>query len=165
LIDRTKSFSKNFETISNATRNRNEGTNFDSVARKIEHWIKSAENVAELEYRKEWLNRYPVILVVSDGDMNDSYNAAQSLQVFQQTMRQIAGWEGVVVIWDVCTTSQKNTSKFEGVENVIHYLGWNLGIVNSIFSKIHDLDIIDTYTPLKSLYLSNRYELVRNNVI
>jgi hypothetical protein len=86
LIDRTKSFSKNFETISNATRNRNEGTNFDSVARKIEHWIKSAENVAELEYRKEWLNRYPVILVVSDGDMNDSYNAAQSLQVFQQTM-------------------------------------------------------------------------------
>jgi hypothetical protein len=80
-------------------------------------------------------------------------------------MRQIAGWEGVVVIFDVCSTSTRETSKFDGVENVIHFLGWNLGAVNSIFSKIHDLDVIDIYTPLKSLWLSNRYELVRKNVI
>lgn len=164
LIDRTKKFSENLETVSSATRNRGEGTSFDVVALEIERWIKTVEG-SEREHRKEWLNRYPVFLVVSDGDFNSMSNPAQSLGQFQQRMRQLAGWEGVVVIWDVCTTSRQDNSKFEGLENVIHYLGWNLGIVNTIFSKIHDLDVIDVYTPLKSLWLSNRYDMVRKNVL
>jgi hypothetical protein len=165
LVDRTKPFSWNLDNVAKAARNRNEGTNINSIASAIESWIRSTSNVSEQEYRKEWISRYPVMLIVSDGDMNNSHGAARSVMQFQQSMRQIAGWEGVVVIFDVCSTSTRETSKFDGVENVIHFLGWNLGAVNSIFSKIHDLDVIDIYTPLKSLWLSNRYELVRKNVI
>lgn len=165
LIDRTKDFRWNFGNISSATRNRGENTNFNSVAKQIQKWIDNGTNEQDRNDRREWLCKYPVFLVVSDGDMNNSHNAAQSVAEFQRTMKQVAGWEGVVVIWDVNTTSQNQTSKFEGLENVIHYLGWNLGIVNSIFTKIHDLDVIDVYTPLKSIWLMERYKPVRENVI
>jgi hypothetical protein len=54
--------------------------------------------------------------------------------------------------------------EFEGVQNVIHYFGWNAGIINQIFCNIHDLDVIDVYTELKSLWLSNRYTAIKQLV-
>jgi hypothetical protein len=164
LVDRTKPFSFNLDNVAAVTRNRNEGTSVDSIAKSVERWIKSTSDVAEQEHRKEWVSKYPVFLIVSDGCFNNSYPAPKSIAEFQQRMRQICGWEGVIVVWDV-DMSNSTTQNFEGLENVIHYNGWNLGVVNTIFSKIHDLDVIDVYTPLKSLWLSNRYELVRKNVI
>lgn len=164
LVDRTRPFSFNLNNVSTVTRNRNEGTSVDSIARSVEQWIKSTSDISEQEYRKEWVSKYPVFLIVSDGCFNNASSAPQSIAQFQQRMRQICGWEGVVVVWDV-DISNSTTQNFEGMDNVIHYNGWNLGVVNTIFSKIHDLDVIDVYTPLKSLWLSNRYELVRKNVI
>lgn len=165
LIDRTKPFSWNLDNVSAVTRNRNEGTSVNQIAIKVEKWIKDGGTVSEMEHRKEWLSKYPVFLIVSDGAFNNAGSEAQSIAQFQQKMRQIAGWEGVIVVWDVDIHNQKPTTAYDGLENVIHYNGWNLGIVNTIFSKIHDLDVIDVYTPLKSLWLSNRYELVKKNIL
>lgn len=165
LIDRTKPFSWNLDQVSAATRNRNEGTNVNQIAVTVEKWIKAGGSVSEMEHRKEWISKYPVFLIVSDGAFNNAGNEAQSIAQFQQKMRQIAGWEGVICIWDVDTNNSKATTVYDGLDNIIHYNGWNLGIINTIFSKIHDLDVIDVYTPLKSLWLSNRYEMVRKNIL
>ena len=40
-----------------------------------------------------------------------------------------------------------------------------IGIINQIFTNIHDLDVIDVYQDLKSLHASNRYQIIKENVI
>lgn len=164
LVDSKEDFITNFNRISQYLTTSG-GTDFNSVARGLKNWVDASINEGEKSQKIEWINKYPVILVASDGDINSHSNAAQSVAAFQQSMKQWFGWQGVVVIWDVKESSYGDTNKFEGLENVIYYSGINSSIVNSIFKNIHDLDIIDVYTPLKSLYLSNRYEPVRELIV
>lgn len=89
---------------------------------------------------------------------------SQTISDFKSKMRQWFGWEGVVVIWDV-NMSVNQKSHFEGLPNVIHYIGFNAGIVNQIFCNLHDLDIIDVYTSLQTIQRSNRYQPVQELVI
>jgi hypothetical protein len=163
LIDRTKSFLDNWKNIGNLVDASMGGTSFSSVAEAFKGWLDSATDAAEKAQRVEMIRKYPVFIVVSDGDMNNSGDAASSMRDFMSKMRQWFGWEGVVVVLDV-NTSNNAKSKYENIENVIHYHGWNLGIVNTIFTKIHDLEVIDVYTSLNSLSKSNRYEPVRAEV-
>ena len=164
LVDREAPFSQNFNTISNIIHPNMGGTNFDSVAGAFKQWVDSASDEASKEVRREMIQKYPVFLVVSDGDMNNSRNATQSMAKFQQDMLQWFGWNGVVVVWNVSTNGMRH-DYFEGLTNVIHYYGYNAGIINTIFTKIHDLDIIDIFTPLKSLHASNRYDLVKESTL
>jgi hypothetical protein len=164
LVDRTKTFLENLENVSRFIHSNDGSTNFSSVAREFKRWLDSA-SPEEKEYRKEYIRKFPVFLVITDGDLNNQHNAEASMREFQQNMLQWFGWDGVVVIWDTVTSSDRSSSKFANLENVIHYTGWNLGVVNTIFTKIHDLDVIDIYTPLLSLYRSNRYDLIKGNVI
>lgn len=161
LIDRTKSFSENHATISNFVHSNDGATNFASVSQRLKQWIESDPDTRT--HKIEQLQGYPVFIVVSDGDMNSSYSAAQSMMEFRRTMLQY-GWDGVVVVWDVAT-GQPDPKKFADVPNTMHFFGWNPAIINQVFTKLHDLDIIDVYTPLQKLHQSNRYELVKMNVI
>jgi hypothetical protein len=163
ICDRTKSFEENLQTVSHFVNSSLGGTDFTTVASTMKEWVNS--DISMKETKIEQIRQYPVFLVVSDGDFNSSSSALQSLRQFQQNMLQWFGWDGVVVVWDVNTGRAENGSKFESLENVIHFNGWNAAIVNQVFTKIHDLDIIDVYTPLKSLFLSNRYSLVKENVL
>jgi hypothetical protein len=157
LIDRTKDFQFNFNNVAKFI-NANEGsTNFNSVAKRFGQWIESEPELRQ--YRMEQLQQYPVIIVVSDGDLNNRHTASTSMTEFKNTMAHY-GWNGVTVVWNV-STSQYGKDAFEGVENVVHYFGYNLGIINQIFCNIHDLDVIDVYTELKSLWMSNRYSKIK----
>ena len=167
LIDRTKSFSWNFNNISNFINSNMGGTYLSTVADKFESWIN--EDPTFKQHRIEQLQQYPVVLVISDGDLNSDYTAGESMNRFMNKMRQY-GWNGVVVVWDVKSGANDNYlsqygDKFENVPNCIHYYGYNLGIINQIFSNIHDLDVIDVYQDLKSLHASNRYQIIKENVI
>lgn len=161
LVDRTLAFSKNFNSIGKFINAEMGGTHFNSVAQRIKKWVNSDNDTKQIKI--EQLQQYPVFVVISDGDMNSSTNPAQSMMDFRREMLEF-GWDGVVVIWDV-NTGVPAPSKFASVPNTIHVTGWNLGVVNQIFTKITDMDIIDTYLPLKTIYESNRYEMVRKNVI
>ena len=97
--------------------------------------------------------------------MNSDPTQAQSMQRFMMNMRQWFGWNGVVVLWDIPKHKGDTINKskyFENIENVIHITTYNASVINQIFTKIHDLDVIDIYTPLKSLFASNRYNLIKN---
>lgn len=165
LIDRNKSFLDNLNNIAKLIHSNDGGTNFDSVSKRFKSWLDNSLP-EEKELKREMICKYPVFLTISDGFFNSHYSQEASLRAFQQNMLQWFGWNGVVVIWDVVSgnTSEAST-RFQNLENVIHYVGWNIGIINTIFTKIHDLDIIDIYTPLKSLYESNRYNLIKENII
>lgn len=165
LVDRTADFITNLNTVSTVVRGMNEGTHFNTVAKAFKKWLDSSADETEKLLRREMIQAYPVFLVMSDGDLNNSGDATSSMAQFQQDMLQWFGWNGVVVVWNVSTDNAPRTDHFQGLQNVIHYFGFNAGIVNTIFSKIHDLDLIDIFTPLKSLHESNRYDLVKQNTL
>lgn len=162
LIDRTKDFQWNFNSIAPFISANSGSTNFDSVAKRFAQWIESEPELKQ--HRIEQLQQISVFVVVSDGDMNSSYSAGASMMDFMSIMRQY-GWNGVVVVWNVHTSQLKGKDAFENIPNVIHYFGYNLGIINQIFCNLHDLDVIDVFTELKSLHASNRYALVRENTL
>jgi len=165
IVDITKPFSWNFNRISNIVDSLERATSTDitSVARSLKSWVDSDPDLSEM--RKELINQFPVFVFISDGDINNSYNATASVQDFQMKMKQWFGWTGLVVIWDVksVNTSDEN-NKFENLDNVIYFGSANQQVLNQVFTNIHDLDVIDIYVPLLSMYRSNRYDLVRNLV-
>lgn len=162
LVDPGKSFVENFNNIGKYMPVTG-GTNFACVAEYLKRWVEEGGGIYS-EVRKEMINNYPVWLVISDGDMNHMNNAAASMSDFQMKMRQWFGWNGPVVIWDVKQVEDKD-NKFKNLENVVYYSGYNAATLNQLFNNIHDLDIIDVFTPLDTMFKSNRYQPVRKLVI
>ena len=162
LVNTKKPFSENYDSISRFI-GAGGSTNLATVPIALKKWVD--ENPAESEMRKEMINQYPVWLVISDGDINQAYNATASVQDFMMKMKQWFGWNGVLVIWDVKNpTASNEPNKFENIENVIYYGSFNAQTVTQVFSNIDDLDVIDIYQPLLSMHRSNRYDLVKELV-
>ena len=163
LTDRTAPFMENYRNISKFVYDGG-STRLTSVSQAMRDWVHSG-SADEVDGRKEMINRYPVFLVVSDGDINNASDATRSVQQFMMDMRQYFGWNGVLVIWDVKDASRSDErNKFEGIENVMYFGKTNPQVLNQIFSNIHDLDVVDVFEPLHSLYKSNRYQLVKDLV-
>ena len=55
-------------------------------------------------------------------------------------------------------------NRFEGIENMI-YIPANIAQIEQFLTNFKDMDIMDVYTPLQSLFRSNRYDIVRENVL
>jgi len=164
FVDRKKSFMDNYASVSKHIYNGG-STKLTAVSKKLKEWVMDApEN--ERDGRKEMINRYPVFLVVSDGDINNDYNATASVQQFMMEMRQFFGWNGVLVIWDVKDPNASDEKcKFENIENVMYFGKCNAQALTQVFSNIHDLDVIDVYEPLNAIYKSNRYQPVKDLVL
>jgi hypothetical protein len=163
IIDRTKPFSWNYDNIHRLIYPNLGGTYLSSFSKELYNWVNSDASLRSV--RSELLKQYPVFLVISDGDLNSDSSAKESMISAIHTLHQI-GWDGVVVVWDVNTGSKSpNYNKFDDIENCIHYYGFNLGVINQLFTNIHDLDVIDIYTELNSLWKSNRYELIKTNTL
>lgn len=162
LIDKTKPLSWNLESVSKYIIAR-DGTRLDSVSQGLKNWVE--EDSTFKSQKIEQINKYPVFLVISDGDLNSAPTALQSFQNFQSDMRQWFGWEGVVVLWDVKASAYGDGKKFEGATNLMYFGGTNPAILNQIFLNIDDLDVVDSYLPLKALHNSNRYSPVQELVL
>ncbi len=162
VTDQKKSFLENYQNVSSLIPNTGGATYFNKVATELKRWVDEIPEYSS--QRIDMIQRYQVFLVISDGDMNSSNNPNQSMLEFQSSMRQWFGWEGVVVVWDVKKQSEER-SKFDDMENVMYYGGCNPSILNQIFTNIDECSIIDVYTPLESLYNSNRYSPVRELVL
>lgn len=162
LIDKTKPFSWNLANVSQYVISRG-ATHLTAITDSLKTWVKSTPGFEN--QRIEAINKYPVWLVISDGDINNGYNAKESVLQFQADMRQYFGWDGILVLWDIKEESQLRKGTFEGLNNFIHLPGCNPAVVNQIFKNLHDLDVVDEYLPLKALHESNRYLPVRELVM
>ena len=110
------------------------------------------------------LKEYPVWTIISDGDLNSSYNARESMIDFQNDCRRILGYIPFLVVIEIYKYNSPRASSFEGLENMI-YIPGNPAQIEQFLTNFKDMDIFDVYTPLQSLYRSNRYKLVRENVL
>lgn len=160
LVDKAKPFSENLTNIASLL-NGGGSTDLSTLTRRLKEWTE--EDPSQTTQRKEMILKYPVFLVISDGDLNSYGGAESSLKKVQMEMRQWFGWEGVIVVWDVKET--ETGAKFDNMENIIYYPFTNPQVIDQIFSKIDDIDVIDIYTSLKGLYQSNRYQPVRSLTI
>lgn len=156
LLNKEDDFLTNFRRFAKHFYPNMGGTDLCSVHDMFVEW---ADNV----HKKEQIQDYQVFLVFSDAHFNKWHYAPENVRRFMHKMKASFAWEGVLVIWDLASDS-KVPNRFDDIDNVIHFCGWNPNIVNQIMANIHDLDVIDSYTNLLSLYRSDRYELVREAV-
>lgn len=166
LIDRTDTFMNNYNKISKFITGDDGSTNISGIAEKIKEWVNEIPELKQV--RQEQLSDYQAFMVISDGDLNNSNSAASSIADMQMKMKQWFGWEGIIIIWDVTRNKDDKINKsgyFDNIENVIHITTYDASTINQIFTKISDIDIIDIYTPLKSLYHSTRFDIIKNYVI
>lgn len=161
LVNPAHDFITNFNNIAKHLQP-NGGTQFDKVADNLKAWVDQGGGVYA-DVRKEMINNYPVWVVVSDGDMNGAGNATEVMAQFQQKMRQWFGWEGVIVVWDVKQTADQ-VNKYKNLPNVMYIGTCNVGTMDQIFTRIDDVEIIDVYTVLNTMFKSNRYTPVRELV-
>lgn len=164
LVDKTKSFIENYQNIRKLLSGLEfASTNIAAVSTTLKHWAEADEEF--VNERKELIAKYPIHLYISDGDFNNLSSASQSLLQHRQNMKQWFGWDGLTVIWDVKQESFGDGEKFRGIPNTMYFGSANIGVLNQIFTNIHDLDIIDDYLPLQALHRSIRYEPVKELVI
>jgi len=99
------------------------------------------------------------------GDLNSSWSARDSFIEFQNDCKKILGYVPFVVMIEIYRNGgSPSANSFEGLENII-YIPANPAQIEQFLTNFRDMDIMDVYTPLLSLYRSNRYELVRANTI
>ena len=160
LVDPTLSFYDNYQRISKFCEAvyQGGGTHITSIPAGLEPIIK--ENPDFLDTLKE----YPIWTILSDGDLNNDWNARSSMLQFQNDCRRILGFVPFVVMIEIYRYGQPSINHFEGIENMM-YIPGNPAQIEQFLTNFKDIDIFDVYTPLLSLYRSNRYELVRANTL
>ena len=113
---------------------------------------------------KDALAEYPVWVICSDGDINSSWNAKESVLEFQHKCQQYLGFTPYLVIIEIKNYNNYDVNHFADLDQVM-YIPGKIELIEQMLVNFKDIDIFDVYTPLQSLYRSNRYEPVRQNVL
>lgn len=115
----------------------------------------------------ESLRNYPVWTIISDGEFNQCDTPKESMQDFMKKCQKYFGFKPFVILIDITCRSYYDDNcidKFDGIENVIH-ISNNVGQIEQLLTNFKDGDCFNAYYPLLAVYRSNRYEIVRKNVI
>ena len=160
LVDGTLSFYDNYKRISGFCEAvyQGGGTRLLSIPQGLEFIIHENPDILDE------LKNYPIWTIVSDGDLNSSWNARESMIEFQNECRRILGYIPFVVMIEIYHYNSPRANSFEGIDNMI-YIPSNPAQIEQFLTNFKDIDVFDVYTPLQSLYRSNRYELIRQNTL
>jgi len=134
------------------------GTYLDSIPKGLEFIVKENPDMLDT------LQNYPIWTIISDGDINNSWNAHNSMEQFFKSCQQKLGIKPFVVLIEIHRYGSPTASHFDGIDNMI-YIPGNPAQIEQFLCNFKDIDIMDVYTPLQSLWRSNRYELVRQNTL
>lgn len=160
LVDPEKHFLDNLKTFKQFldAHTTGQGTNVSSIPESLNKWV------AGDPIRLEILQQFPVWTLISDGNFNNLGGASSSLNDFFARCQKYFGFKPFIVAIDVAHNSAQSVSNFSGIENFM-FIPPNPAQIEQFLTNFKDTDIMDVYTPLLSLHRSNRYELVRKNVI
>lgn len=155
-----RSFYENYTRISqflNATF-KGGGTNLASLATRLKEIGMHEPDMIDA------LKEYPVWVLCSDGDLNNSRDAQSSILEFQHMAKQYLGFIPYLVIIEITNFNNYNINHFANLDQVM-YIPGKVELIEQMLVNFKDIDIFDVYTPLQSIWRSNRYELIRQNVI
>ena len=161
LVDPTLSFYDNYQRIDKFCQSvfQSGCTYLNTIIRDLKPLVK--ENPELLDA----LKNYPIWTIVSDGDINSSYDAKSSIQQFFDDCQKAFGFKPYLVLIDVDNGWHRlDPEKFEGLENFM-YIPGNIALIEQFLTNFKDMDVMDVYQSLQALWRSNRYELVRANTL
>jgi hypothetical protein len=160
FVDPTKSFMENYKQINSFCQASFYGgwTNISSLIRSIEEALRNAPQLVDA------LKAYPVWTIISDGEWNNLPSPEASVNDLLRQCEQVLGFRPYIVAIDVTRNDRVNAERFSGIDNLM-YIPSNPAQIEQFLTNFKDMDVFDVYTPLQSLYRSNRYELVRNFTI
>lgn len=160
LVDPNKHFLDNLKEFKQFldAHTTGQGTNISSIPEYLNRWV------AGDEVKLETLRQFPVWTLISDGNFNNLGGASSSLNDFFARCQKYFGFKPFIIAIDVAHGSSQDVKSFSGIENFM-FIPPNPAQIEQFLTNFKDIDIMDVYTPLLSLHRSNRYELVRRNVI
>ena len=160
FVDPTKSFMENYKQINSFCQATFEGgwTDISSLIRSIKEALRSAPQLADA------LKAYPVWTIISDGEWNNLPSPESSVNDLLRQCEQVLGFKPYIVAIDVTRNDRVNAERFSGIDNLM-YIPSNPAQIEQFLTNFKDMDVFDVYTPLQSIYRSNRYELVRVNTL
>jgi hypothetical protein len=155
-----KSFKENYRRIDQYMRAafQGGGTYPESIARWFADMFRLNPDLIDE------LRNYPVFTIISDGDFSNSYGAKQAILDFQQIMETNIGFCPFIILVEVSRSFYTDARKFEGVDNFL-WINSNPAQIEQILTNFRDIDLMDAYTSLQSMFRSNRYAPVRECVL
>lgn len=164
FVDPHKSFYENYQNIASFCQAvfQGGGTRINSIPKGF------AEQANNNPVLLDELMQYPVWTIVSDGEWNNMYSPEASMNEFFRDCENLLGFRPFIIAIDIQNPNWAHqifkADRFTGIDNMI-YIPSNPAQIEQILTNFKDIEIFDVYTPLLSLYRSNRYDLVRANVI
>lgn len=158
------SFYDNFARISNfcdaAFDNQNR-TNIGSIIESLYQACQKDPNMLDV------LQSYPLWTIISDYAFNQLRTPAASLRQFLSYCENLLGFKPFIIMIDAVIAPDCGTQtrkELAEVENVI-YIPGNVVLIEQFLTNFRDMERFDAYVALQSLYRSNRYDIIRQNVI
>jgi hypothetical protein len=157
FVDPTKSFIENYKQINSFCHATFGGgwTDVASLIAALKGVMKESNQLVDA------LKSYPVWTIISDGEWNNLPSPEASINDLLKKCEQALGFRPYIVAIDVNEGFfGPSASRFSGIDNFM-YIPSNPGLIEQFLTNFKDMDVFDVYTPLQSIYRSNRYELVR----
>lgn len=163
LVDPTKSFLYNLKEIKSFLKSIFHGgcTNISSIPEGLKSVCETYPQILDS------LRSYPVWTIISDGEWNTLSSPEASMNDFMRKCEQYFGFKPFIVAIDATEGwgwRKTGLERFSGIDNFI-YIPANPAQIEQFLTNFKDMDTFDAYTPLQSLYRSNRYELIRANTL
>ena len=160
FVDPTKSFMENYKNIKSFCQATFGGgwTNISTLIRSIKGILAGVPQLIDA------LKSYPVWTIISDGEWNNLPSPEASVNDLLRQCEQVLGFRPYIVAIDVTRNDRVNAERFSGIDNLM-YIPSNPAQIEQFLTNFKDMDVFDVYTPLQSIYRSNRYELVRENTL
>lgn len=163
FVDPKKSFCENYQSIRNFCNAvfQGGGTKISKIPDDLHRECQKNPQILDA------LKNYPVWTIISDGEWNSLWSPEASMNDFMMKCQRYFGFKPYIVAIDVdggWGFRSASINRFEGIENMI-YIPANIAQIEQFLTNFKDMDIMDVYTPLQSLFRSNRYDIVRENVL
>lgn len=162
FIDHKKSFYDNYISIKEFCNAVFKGgcTRVDSIAEGLHDICKKNSEVLDS------LKSYPVWTIISDGYFNTMSSPEESIKYLMKQCETYFGFKPFIVCIDIMnhTLNTANIEVFSDIDNFM-YIPSNPAQIEQFLTNFKNMDTFDIYTPLQSIYRSNRYELIRDNVL
>ena len=160
FVDPTKSFMENYKQISSFLQATFYGgwTDISTLIRSIKQALTGMPQLADA------FKAYPVWTILSDGEWNNLPSPEASVNDLLRQCEQVLGFRPYIVAIDVTRNDRVNAERFSGIDNLM-YIPSNPVQIEQFLTNFRDMDDFDVYTPLQSIFRSNRYEFVRENTL
>lgn len=161
FVDPNKSFIQNYKNIDSFCRAvfQSGCTNISSIPEGFKRCIDNDPSI------KDAIMNYPIWTIISDGEWNNMHSPEASMNDFMRKCEMWFGFKPFIVAIDISKyTLHNDANRFAGIDNMI-YIPSNPVLIEQFLMNFNDMDVYDIYAPLQSIYRSNRYDIVRENVL